>query len=430
DELGRQITPGVGGRINGLGYLKAGYFLVTTMVGAGFLSLPRAVADAGWIGIPLIIICGGSIGFATTRLGRSWLLMEERWPKYRLPARQPYMDIAECAFGKIGRSICFGCVIFTLVGYGIAFFILMAGMMNSIVDDISICGWILIFALINWPTTFFGSPKDFWPVSVFAVMATAVTIIVILVQLFKDIPLHYDQQYPNPTIASFSLGFSGILFAFGGVSVFPTLQNDMDDRRQWWKSVILGFSAVLCLYLPIAISAYVIIGDDVSSNILLDMSEGINITIAIVLDIVNLVLTYIICFNPVGQAFEDIFKVPNSFNWKRVLLRSSIVLFELVFALAVPDFGAILNLIGGSTIAILSFIFPPLMYMRLMDMKKDETWEKDNVEKEIPLWERIFLWMIVVVAAIGSITSTVAALLVILDPDTLGASCFANFQLS
>ncbi|KAA0203466.1 hypothetical protein HAZT_HAZT010690 [Hyalella azteca] len=403
--MGRKILPGVGGRTNGLGYLKAGYFLVTTMVGAGFLALPRALADAGWIGVPLIILCGGSIGFSTTRLGRSWLLMEE-------------------------RKICFGCVIFTLVGYGIAFYILMAGMMNSLVSDVSVCGWIIIFAVIAWPTTFFGTPKDFWPISVFAVVATAITILVILIQLYVDIPLHHDQQYPNPTIVSFSLGFSGILFAFGGVSVFPTLQNDMEDRRQWWKSVVLGFSVVLCLYLPIAISAYVIIGDAVSSNILMDISEGINVTIAMVLDIINLLLTNIICFNPVAQAFEDIFRVPNSFNWRRVVLRSSIVIFEATVALGVPDFGAILNLIGGSTIAILSFIFPPLMYMRLMDMQKDKTWEVEAYEKTIPLWERIYLWMIVVVAAIGSITSTVSALIVILDPDTLGASCFSNFQLS
>ena len=77
--------------------------------------------------------------------------------------------------------------------------------------------------------------------SVLAVIATFVTIAVILAQLYLDIPLHDNPQYPNPGIKKFSLGFSGILFAFGGVSVFPTLQNDMDNRRQWWKSVLVAF---------------------------------------------------------------------------------------------------------------------------------------------------------------------------------------------
>ena len=51
----------------------------------------------------MILIFGGSVGFAATRLGKSWIILEERWPQYRLPARQPYMDIAEKAFGNIGR---------------------------------------------------------------------------------------------------------------------------------------------------------------------------------------------------------------------------------------------------------------------------------------------------------------------------------------
>ena len=45
----KAITPGLGGRDNGMGYLKASYFLIATMIGAGFLALPRALADSGQI---------------------------------------------------------------------------------------------------------------------------------------------------------------------------------------------------------------------------------------------------------------------------------------------------------------------------------------------------------------------------------------------
>ena len=78
-------------------------------------------------------------------------------------------------------------------------------------------------------------------------------------------------------------------------------------------------SVVLCLYLPVAISGYVIIGDEVSSNILLDATPGVPITIAISLDIVNLLGTFVICFNPVGQAFEDIIGIKNSENFVMLL---------------------------------------------------------------------------------------------------------------
>ena len=60
---------------------------------------------AGWFGIPMLVIFCISVGFAASRLGKSWVILEERWPKYRLPARQPYMEIAGKAFGNIGRSV-------------------------------------------------------------------------------------------------------------------------------------------------------------------------------------------------------------------------------------------------------------------------------------------------------------------------------------
>ena len=43
-------------------------------------------------------------------------------------------------------------------------------------------------------------------------------------------------------------------------------------------------------------------------------------------------------------------------------------MFSLLFiAETVPSFGSILNLIGASTVTLLTFIFPPLFYMRLVD---------------------------------------------------------------
>jgi hypothetical protein len=33
-----------------------------------------------------------------------------------------------------------------------------------------------------------------------------------------------------------------------------------------------------------------------------------------------------------------------------------------------PNFSTIMDLVGGSTITLLSFVFPPFFYIRLMDM--------------------------------------------------------------
>lgn len=36
----------------------------------------------------------------------------------------------------------------------------------------------------------------------------------------------------------------------------------------------------------------------------------------------------------------------------------------------IPQFGKILSLVGGSTIALLTFVLPPIFYMRICDQKK------------------------------------------------------------
>ena len=43
----------------------------------------------------------------------------------------------------------------------------------------------------------------------------------------------------------------------------------------------------------------------------------------------------------------------------------------LFIAETVPSFGSILDLVGGSTVTLLTFIFPPYFYMRLCDSSTD-----------------------------------------------------------
>ncbi|XP_066955792.1 uncharacterized protein [Macrobrachium rosenbergii] len=59
------------------------------------------------------------------------------------------------------------------------------------------------------------------------------------------------------------------------------------------------------------------------------------------------------------------------FGWRRCCLRSSVVVLDVVLGMAVPDFGVILNLVAGSAIAFMSFVMPPVCYVRLCDSKDD-----------------------------------------------------------
>ncbi|XP_068244512.1 uncharacterized protein [Palaemon carinicauda] len=425
DSIQRMVVedPGSAPR-TGLGMPMTAFFLIAQMAGAGFLSLPKALANTGWIGIALMIIFCFMVGFSGTRLGLAWVILEERWPEYRGASRMPYMDIAERSLGKHGRRLALCCVLITIIGGTIVFLLLMAGFFNmGLVPSLSICEWVLILGAVALPFTWLGTPKDFWQASIIAVVATAIACIVIFVEILLEIDDYPDAYYQNPSIVSFSLGFGAILFAFGGASVFPTIQNDMRDRTLFPKSVVIAFISLLSLYLPVAVAGYVVQGVDVQDNILLSVDiDNPVIKAAIVMEILNLFGTYLITFNPIGQTFEGLLKIEDKFGLPRILLRSGIVIFEVIVGLAVPDFGMILNLIGGSTVTLCTFVLPPLMYMKLVDMEKEPSWP----ERSIPLWERIVLWEIIIVGVIGGIASTASAVMGIVT-QSFGNTCFNHF---
>ncbi|XP_037788594.1 amino acid transporter AVT1D-like isoform X2 [Penaeus monodon] len=407
----------------GLSTGMTSFFLVAQMAGAGFLALPRALADTGWFGIAMMTIFCVSVAFSGTRLGRCWTILEERYPEYSQPVRQPYMEIAYRSMGLAGRRAALASVVINLYGSTTVFIILISQMISSRESVLSLCELVLIVGFLIIPLTWLGTPKDFWQASVLAVVSTVVACVVIIVQILLEAPNLPEPVFDNPTVSSFSLGFGAILFSFGGSAVFPTIQNDMQDRTQFWKSVVVGFAVILSLYVPVASVGYSILGQDVESNILLSVPKGVAVNIAIILEIINLLSTFIISFNPVAQSLEDILNVPNKFCLKRVLLRSSMVMLQMLICLAVPDFGLILNLIGGSCITLCTFVFPPIMYIRLMDMEGEPSWPK----RKLPLWERVYLIEILIVGVVGGICSTVSAVIAILDPAGFQKNCFVNF---
>ena len=57
------------------------------------------------------------------------------------------------------------------------------------------------------------------------------------------------------------------------------------------------------------------------------------------------------------------------FGVKRVVLRTCVMVMVVLVGFSIPDFGKILDLIGGSTVTLMSFVLPPLCYMKLSALK-------------------------------------------------------------
>ncbi|CAL1274021.1 unnamed protein product [Larinioides sclopetarius] len=208
----------------------------------------------------------------------------------------------------------------------------------------------------------------------------------IFISMALKIPDMKDVHYGGANFSSASLAFGTILFAYSAVYMFPTIQNDMKDRQQFKKATILSFIGIMIFYLPVIITGYAVLGSAVPVNILMAIDEGYFRSFIEACLALHIFLAFLLAINPVAQEIEEVFKIKPNFNYKRCIIRSTIVTLILVVAYTIPHFDKILNLIGGSTMTLLSFILPPLFYLLLVKKGLTDT-KRRQKETSDKIWE-------------------------------------------
>lgn len=410
----------------GLGVITAGVFLAGEMAGSGVLALPFAMKGAGgWLGLLLILMFTINSWFSGTRLGLCWIMLEERYEEFRGQVRDPYPAIGEKAAGKVGRIISVICITLTLYGGGCVFIVLISQLLGSLSAaagfQMSLCVWMVIVAGGLTPLTWMGTPKDFWPIAVGALISTIIACLLILINciLFgtqqENLP-----EYPPPSPMGFFKAFGSIMFAFAGASTFPTIQADMKVRSKFPISATIAIAILFLIYFPVAAGCYFSLGDQVTDNIVLAMSNGWQRIVVEIMLLLHLITAYPIITNPPAQFFEQLLNIPSDFNWKRCVFRTLSVGVLLFIAETIPSFGAILDLVGASTVTLLTFVFPPYFYMKLVDSSLQR---KDWVQRTLPMWERVYCWVLIVIGVAGGCCATAVALMNIIGAE-LAKPCY------
>lgn len=201
-------------------------------------------------------------------------------------------------------------------------------------------------------------------------------------------------NYPKVVASKFFMCFGTVMFAYGGHGAFPTIQHDMRKPYHFKRSVYSAFLIIFCMYLPVSLFGYVVYGDSLRDSVipsLQDMliQQSVNILITL-----HVILALTIVFNPLNQEFEEMLNVPQHFGWQRFLARSSMMAAVVLVAETVPNFGVLLDLVGGSTITLMALIFPVIFnfYAVAGNVKYNGTIaEKD--EKPLTFTEYVFLKM-------------------------------------
>jgi len=371
------------GTVKGLTVFTCAMFIIAEMAGSGILALPKAVAEAGWTGAGLLVFCCFLSLYCGIILGKCWMLIRERNPRYKGHVRDPYPIIGSEAFGKTGKIVVEFCVLVTLIGVCVVFLLLSSQQISSLINTnigsftpkTEFRLWVLICGFVLLPFTWLATPKDIWPFAVAASSCTMLACILIVIRTSMHIYQHGAQVVNDKTevtAKSLFTAFGTIAFSFGGATLFPTFQTDMKVPSKFPYAALLSFIGVLTMYIPVSVLPYIAFGSKVDDDILTTLKNlpgngKAFVTTAEAAITFHLLFTFVITINPISQQIEEYLKLKHEFGIKRIMVRTSVVILCIVIAEAIPSFGAILSFVGGSTVTMMAFILPCFFYLRLKE---------------------------------------------------------------
>ena len=167
-------------------------------------------SPGGIFGAVLIVLFTVNALYSGTRLGLCWIMLEERYEEFRGQVRDPYPAIGEKAAGKLGRIISVVCITLTLYGGGCVFIVLISQLLQSLFQaagfDLSLCVWMVIVAGGLTPLTWMGTPKDFWPIAIGALITTMIACLLIVITCIMDGTQLTEKTFPSPSAVGFFKG--------------------------------------------------------------------------------------------------------------------------------------------------------------------------------------------------------------------------------
>lgn len=367
---------GGGGEVKGSSdFLQATFNGINVLAGVGILSTPYATAQAGWLGLGVLMLFGGISCF-------TGLLLRDCIESGRHVATYP--DIGQAAFGRAGRWLTAALLYGELYAVSVELLILEGDNLAYLFPAARVAlgggltltphqAFVVLAALCVLPTVWLRDLSVLAYISAFGVLASLLIVLAVAWIGAADVgflclrtgALFRWQGLPA------AVGLYG--FCFSGHAVFPNIYTSM-KRRELFTWVLVA-SFVLCglLYGGIAALGYAMFGGALQSQVTLNLPSGLLASkAAIWTTVVNPLTKFALMLTPMAMAIEEL--LPASLRPAAQLaagttVRTLLVLGALAVALCVPFFGYVMAFIGSLLSLSLSVILPCAFYLKLMHGK-------------------------------------------------------------
>ncbi|AES71998.1 putative amino acid transporter, transmembrane domain-containing protein [Medicago truncatula] len=345
--------------------------MVGMLIGLGQLSTPYAVEKGGWASTLLLVGLGVICAYTSHILGKCL----EKNPKLT-----SYVDIGNQAFGSKGRflvaTFIYMEIFMSLVSYTISLhdnlIIVFLGTHLKLKLAILSTSQLLtlVAVLIALPSLWIRDLSSISFLSSLGIlMSLLIFVCVSVTAIFGGFQANNNHSIPVFKLHNIP-SISGLyVFGYGGHVVFPDLYKSMKDPSKFTKVSIVSFTIVTALYTSMGFMGAKMFGNDVKSQITLNMPPNQIITkIALWATVLTPMTKYALEFSPFSIQLEQ--TLPNSMSGRTKLVirgcvASFLLLTILTLALSVPYFEYVLSLTGSLVSVAICLIFPCVFYMKI-----------------------------------------------------------------
>ena len=399
--------------------------LLKGSLGSGILAMPLAFSNAGLaFGLVATFLIGAICTYCVHILVKSahTLCIRRRVPSLG------FAEVAEAAFlsgpqylhqwSLFAKSMINLFLVIDLLGCCCVYIVFVSKNVKQVVevyihDDIDLRIYMAALLPFLILMNLIRNLKYLAPLSMVANILVAAGMSITFYYIFQDLPSPYSRDMIVDA-TKWPMFFGTAIFALEGIGVVMSLENNMKTPTHFIGCpgiLNTGMSVVVFLYASVGFFGYLKYGPDTKGSISLNLenteilAQCVKIMIA-----VAIFCTYSLQFY---VPMEIIWKnLKHNFGFRNSLaeyaLRVGLVIGTVIIAVAIPNLGGFISLVGAVCLSTLGLIFPAII--DLVTFYEDPGLGRYNWR----LWKNVFL---ICFGLIGFITGTYVSINEIIHSD-------------